>query len=248
MTLRLFVKPERIEVPVLGKDVLDRLNASVGALGNIATTLTVEGRSLSKTLADVAAALAKVGRNGHGTNVTAPGGGVRTRLDVTAWKPPPAPDKPKPGERGEFGRGERVVLTAIAQHKNGVTKEQLTVLTGYKRSTRDLYVQKLAAGGFVVREGSRIHATTRGIAHLGDFERLPTGDELREHWLSRLPTGERAVLEAVLAKYPEAVRREDLEVEYQRSTRDLYLQKLAARELVESPGPGLVRASEELFG
>jgi hypothetical protein len=72
--------------------------------------------------------------------------------------------RPSPSREpaGEFGRGERVVLTAIAQHKNGVTKEQLTVLTGYKRSTRDLYVQKLAAGGFVVREAARIHATGGG--------------------------------------------------------------------------------------
>jgi hypothetical protein len=43
------------------------------------------------------------------------------------------------------------------------------------------------------------------------------------------------------------VRRDDLDVGYRRSTRDLYLQKLGARELVDSPGPGLVRASEELF-
>ena len=72
-------------------------------------------------------------------------------------------------------RGERACLIAIAQHHNGVRREQLTVLTGYKRSSRDAYVQRLGERGCVSRDGERIVATPAGIATLGaDYQPLPT--------------------------------------------------------------------------
>jgi DNA-binding IclR family transcriptional regulator len=64
------------------------------------------------------------------------------------------------------------VLTAIAQHGDaGVTREQLTVLTGFKRSTRDAYVQRLKAKGLIEVSSTAITATAAGVAALGsDFE------------------------------------------------------------------------------
>ena len=41
--------------------------------------------------------------------------------------------------------GEIKILTAVAQHPGGVTREQLSVLTGYKRSSRDTYLLRLKA-------------------------------------------------------------------------------------------------------
>jgi hypothetical protein len=75
-------------------------------------------------------------------------------------------------------------------------REQLTVVTGYKRSSRDAYVQRLRERGYVGHEGDRIVATRDGIVALGpDYEPLPTGTVLREHVLERLPEGERRILE-----------------------------------------------------
>lgn len=149
-------------------------------------------------------------------------------------------------------KGERFTLTAVAQHPEGVTREQLTVLTGYKRSTRDAFIQRLAAKGCVVSDDQRIHATPEGIAELGnDFTPLPTGDALREHWLAvgRLPEGERRVLEICADKYPESVTRDDIETMtgYKRSTRDAFIQRLAARRLVVASRGGVVM-SENLHG
>jgi hypothetical protein len=147
-------------------------------------------------------------------------------------------------------RGERQVLTAIAQHHDGVTREQLTVLTGYKRSTRDAYVQRAGERGHVEIADDRIRATQAGMNALGaDFEPLPTGDALRAHWLARLPDGERRVLEEAIRVYPKPIEREAISeaTGYKRSTRDAYLQRLAARRLVVTER-GQVRASEELFG
>jgi hypothetical protein len=67
--------------------------------------------------------------------------------------------------------GERRILTAIAQHPDGVTREQLTVLTGYKRSSRDTYLQRLRAQALVA-ETDRIRVTAQGLTWLGpNFKR-----------------------------------------------------------------------------
>lgn len=153
---------------------------------------------------------------------------------------------------GNIGKGERITLIAIAQHPAGVTREQLTILTGYKRSSRDAYLQRLRASEYVaiaVNEGT-IVATESGIAALGnDYEPLPTGDRLREYWMQRLSGGERVIFEVVCRAYPHAIKRTDIDqqTEYQRSSRDAYLQRLTARRLILNGRDG-VKASEELFG
>jgi hypothetical protein len=130
-----------------------------------------------------------------------------------------------------------------------VRREQLTVLTGYKRSSRDAYVQRLRERGYIGHEGNRILATRDGIVALGaDYEPLPTGSAFREHVLGKLPEGERRVLEVLIAHYPNAVERQQIDAatSYQRSSRDAYLQRLGARELVETRGRD-VKASVNLF-
>lgn len=163
--------------------------------------------------------------------------------------PRPRPRRPADGARA-LGAGEIKVLTAIAQHAGGCTREQLTVLTGYKRSSRDTYLQKLRAAALVDETGDRFIATPSGVDAIGpSFQPLPTGDALRAHWLGSLPTGEARVLAEVASRYPHAVDRDTLSAKtgYLRSSRDTYIQKLAARRLVEASRDG-VRASAELFG
>lgn len=149
-----------------------------------------------------------------------------------------------------LGKGERIVLTAIAQYPDGADREQLTVLTGYKRSSRDTYIQRLQASGLIQVGSDGIFATEAGMASLGlDFESLPTGEALRQYWLDRLGGGEREILRLLIEADGEAVPRDDLgeAIGYKRSSRDTYLQRLAARKLVEVVGPGEVRASPMLF-
>lgn len=147
-------------------------------------------------------------------------------------------------------RGEHAILTAAAQYPDGVTREQLTVLTGYKRSSRDTYVQRLQARGLVsVLANGAIAATDDGVATLGDaFEPLPTGVDLRVYWLNRLPLGEQTILKELLDAYPDSIDRGELSARtsYKRSSRDTYLQRLGSRKLVTSDASG-VRASDTLF-
>lgn len=145
--------------------------------------------------------------------------------------------------------GERAVLIAAAQF-DGVEREQLTILTGYKRSSRDAYIQRLREKGLVEANGSTITITDAGAAALPpDYEPLPTGTDLQAYWLGRLPEGERRILEALIQAYPDAVERTDLDEStgYKRSSRDAYLQRMKAKRLWDPAGSG-VRAAEILFG
>lgn len=100
-----------------------------------------------------------------------------------------------------------------------------------------------------ISHAGSIVATDAGVANLGpDFEPLPTGEALQGYWLQRLSPGEAAILEQAIAAYPDAVDRDSLSetTNYKRSSRDTYIQRLQARQLLEKGG-GAVTASAVLF-
>jgi hypothetical protein len=175
---------------------------------------------------------------------------------------PPAPTLPRShrqidgrapaktnGTSAPLPKGEAATLAACIQFPDGLRREQLTVLTGYKRSSRDAYVQRLRERGYVESVGDVIRATAAGEAALPNAERLPTGEALQEYWRQRLPEGERRVLDVLIEAHPSALARAALDdlTGYQRSSRDAYLQRLRAKQLIEEPSRGEVRASQELF-
>lgn len=149
---------------------------------------------------------------------------------------------------GTMPSGLARVLSALIAYPAGLSREQLTVLTGYKRTTRDLYLQQLQALQYTARNGDLLVATTAGRAALPDSQPLPRGKALRDHWLAKLPAGERRVLECLISVWPQSVSREELSdmTEYKRTTRDLYIQRLKARQLVQTVTAGLC-ASPTLF-
>ncbi|MDR3406359.1 MAG: hypothetical protein P4L99_27995 [Chthoniobacter sp.] len=159
---------------------------------------------------------------------------------------PPQPDRVHgPG----LGAGERRCLVAIAQHTSGVTAEQLTILTGYKKSSRNTYLQRLTSAGLAEKTRDRIVATEAGVAELGrDYERLPTGIALQDYWLGRLSGGEKAILQYVLNAHPTGADPDEMgeSLGYKKSSRNTYLQRLQARELVTRNG-GLLYAADQFF-
>lgn len=144
-------------------------------------------------------------------------------------------------------KGETAVLTALAQH--GVCdRAQLSLLTGYRRSSRDAYIQRLVGKGYAHIQGGEVRPTREGVAALGSHEKLPSGEKLREWWHERLPVGEAAVLTRVCAEWPGTISRQELSEHtgYKRSSRDAYIQRLKARHLVVVQSDG-VKASDSLF-
>lgn len=152
---------------------------------------------------------------------------------------------------GVLPKGEKIVLRALIQHHpDGLKKEQLSVITGYKRQTRDAYVFRLKQRGYVNDErGGLVAATEVGMQAMPDAEPLPTGSDLREWHMNRLPAGEKIILEQLINAYPNSIEKVQLDelTEYKRQTRDAYLFRLRSKKLVEETGRGMVKASDTLF-
>ena len=239
--------PKRVEVPVVSKDMAARLEKAIDNAKTSAESALGLVDKLKEALAPI-------------------------RFQTVAPRQPPMPQTrglyPPPikstgdpfravrqemktaNGSAQLPKGERAIMIAIAQHPNGVTREQLTVLTGYKRSTRDAYLQRLSTSGHVDASNGTIEATADGRHALGsDYQPLPTGHALLEHWLGRLPEGERKILEVAAGLFPDTVSRDALgeRTGYKRSTRDAYLQRLGTRKLVKVERDG-IRLSEELVG
>lgn len=240
--------PVEIQVPVVTDDQLNRLNEFIGSIDR-----------QTKMLDDVAERLEivrseAVKLRGEIVGRSVPSNYRPAAATKSHHNPAPAPRRvaASSNDAVSLPDGERRILTAIAQCSDGVERDQLTILTGYKRSTRDAYVQRLAGKGFVdvgVGQG-RIMATQAGVDALGSsFEPLPTGNALREYWIERLPQGESAILYELVKAYPSEVDRDVLteSTGFKRSTRDAYLQRLASRRLVVNVGRGAVKASGILF-
>lgn len=148
-----------------------------------------------------------------------------------------------------IGKGELIVLAAIAAHEDGMTREHITVQTGYKRSTRDAYIQRLVARSLAELSGEgTIIATAAGREYLGpDYKPLPTGPALAEYHLNTLPEGEAKILRLLL-ETESPLTREQIsdETNFKRSTRDAYIQRLRTRQLINLRGQGMVVVSDYL--
>jgi len=170
-------------------------------------------------------------------------------VPIVAARPAHTPAPLVVTDTSAASKGELLILKAAASLDEGMTRQHLTVQTGYKRSTRDKYVQLLTGRGFVELASDRVKATEAGIAALGnDYQTMPTDPaELANHHLSTLPGGEAAVLRVLLDAGRPLSRDEITEAtNYQRSTRDKYIQLLATRQLVVV-GAGTVEASPFLI-
>jgi hypothetical protein len=154
---------------------------------------------------------------------------------------------------GELPGGEREVLKVIAKYQDGVKRDQVSILSGYKRSTRDAYLARLRTKSLIDERAGNIFITEAGILALGDhYETFPdSGEELQRYWLNKLPEGEKKLLQIMLQDGDRSTPfdREFLSeaTGYKRSTRDAYLSRMAARKIIETIGPGQVKASEAFF-
>jgi hypothetical protein len=249
---------ERVEVPVLNGQV-ERLEAVVGDLRQIGEGMVMAGTGLAGVADSITAAIEKVAQSDATVGRVAqapravPARPAGDRAHTAVATPAPAA-RPQPAPiQGDIsiGKGERTILVAVAQYPGGAARDQLSVLTGYKRSSRNTYLQRLLAAGYVESAGAdHVRATEAGIAALGsDYEPLPQGRALQDYWRARLPVGERRVFDVLVAAYPDTVAREQIDEQtgYRRSSRNTYLQRLRSRRLVDTVGSDEVRASEDLF-
>lgn len=150
-----------------------------------------------------------------------------------------------------FGkRGERKILTALAQYPEGRTKVQVALLTGYASNGGGFnnYISGLRSKTYA--EGhDPVRITDAGLSALGDYTPLPTGEELQRHWQGQLGKCEGAIFECLCRNYPRAIAKEEVagQTGYEANGGGFNnaLSRLRTLELIS--GRGELKASDELF-
>jgi hypothetical protein len=153
------------------KDAIDPI---VEALGHTATGIEA---AIEKTRAPQ--------QNTHATMTPRVGRQVPVSPHVRRAVPAATASRPAhvvSHDGGPLPPGELATLTAALQYP-GLDRKRLGILTGYKRSSRDAYIARLASKGLVELAGGSLHPTEAGAAALnGSFEPLPTGAALIDYW------------------------------------------------------------------
>lgn len=248
---------QTVEKPVLKDAQITRLERIAERMDKTASDVLVRASELIAAARSARSGQPTTPHHVVGSPVRAAAPAADRNSPSTAGHPLASGQRPLTVRSGEprapssLGRGERAVLIVVAQHDHA-SRDQISVLTGYKRSSRDTYIQRLLQAGYVALNGAgTVMATDDGVAALGDdYERLPTGIELQRYWSARLTGGEKAIYDILVGQEGQAVAREALDERtgYKRSSRDTYLQRLISRRLVVPVGRGEVAAAEHLFG
>ncbi|HEX9370393.1 MAG TPA: DUF87 domain-containing protein [Roseiflexaceae bacterium] len=245
---------ERVEVPVIGDEQIARLEQAARALAEVGTQLLATAQEIAAALARVTAApaprkvtaataLARPARADPAPPVAAPtNGSASAEAGGTVREP-------------SLRAGERRMLQVLARHyPMKVTRAQLGTLSKFTHTggTFGAYFSTLKRNGLIKETDGEVQITRVGLDYLGaDVPPRPqTTEELLELWRSVLRTGERKMLDELVALYPQALTREELgeRAGYTASggTFGAYLSTLRRNGLVEVDGDE-VRANETLF-
>jgi len=169
---------------------------------------------------------------------------------------PPSPAGQRPALPKQDGSaptgGLRRIMIALAQRPNGLTYRQIGVFAGLssKGGTFSTYLSRARSNGWVEGERDSVRITAAGMESLGDFERLPTGEQLYKHWLVKLGnSGAARILTALYENYPRALTKEEVGAAANISTAggsfSTYLSRLRSLELIT--GSKELKASNEFF-
>ncbi len=132
----------------------------------------------------------------------------------------PAPVRPRPAPRSPgladssngIGRCERAVLTVLAQRGRACTRRLVALQAGYSINSGGFKnsISSLRTKGYI--EGTAdLAGTEAGLDALGEYEPLPTGEDLIAHWTGRLkPKAVRKVFECIAAAYPDEVTTDEV--------------------------------------
>lgn len=197
---------ERVEVPVVAPGDVAAIEQAITALRDMAGSLEI---ALSRAVASPAPQAAPAKR-AVPERIPAPRDAwprtVPDPADATGLARLPAPDAPA------LGKAQRIILAVLAQFPEGRTKIQLSLLSGYsvKSSGFGNTLGALRSAGLINR-ANPIQITAEGLAAIGDdWEPLPAGEALVEHWMGQLGKSERAILRYLLDSWPQTRTREEV--------------------------------------
>lgn len=183
-----------------------------------------------------------------------------TATEAAGRQAPPAPRPQQTPQRALSGQPgvvdkpmPRAFLTALAQHRDGLTKGQILVHTTYRSSgpVSGCFAE-LLRNGWVIAMGQKLAITEAGVKALGEYQPLPVGADLRAHLLngSKCSTMEKAMLKALFDAYPGPMPKgEVLRVTGYASSGPVSgaFARLVALGYAVPAGRSTLRAAEDLF-
>lgn len=235
------VEIKTIEKPVFTPSQWKRIEA----LTTRALTASGELAVAAKTVADALARVHAQGRQVAQTPSKLPSNVEPPRSSAIA---PQLPNVPSNGDIVALPPGELAILTAVVQYP-GLDRARLSVLVGYKRSSRDAYIARLSNRGYVTAN-KNLYPTKEGVAALGDsYEPLPTGAALVDFWRQKLPAGECQIFDVLLRERPTPLSRDVIrdETGKKKSSTDAYLARMKARGIVTDAGRGTISLTDAIL-
>jgi hypothetical protein len=133
--------------------------------------------------------------------------------------PPPQPRESKQQTRSivdfMLDKPKRAILTVLAQNPEGCEKTRIAILSGYSHTSgsfRNSLSSLRTSGAISGTNNERMQITDDGLISLGDFEPLPSGEDLLNFWLKHPALGkpDRAILSYLYCRYPETVSKADI--------------------------------------
>ncbi len=192
---------ERVEVPVLNnathalvERVIEQWDDAYDQAAETANTLRDALRRIDSPSAPVQSRVA--------TSSQPQGRGKPTRAAEPSTAPTPRPVRADGEPGGNLGKAHRAILTVLAQHDTR-TKTQVALLTGYSHRGGGFNNALSALRARALIEGrDSLTITDDGLRELGEFEPLPTGRALIDHWSGRLGKAERLILDVLIYAWP----------------------------------------------
>lgn len=225
--------PGRIEVPVPMITVADRREFEA-MIGRFEDLVLNESAGFIRELKDTMAAGEALVQRLRSAVETAPsssrGEAIRARNHVVPRRTPAAnkessPDHrqqarskatptPPAGDDQKLTRMQKAIASALAAHGT-LSQRQLGLFTGYAHKSGSFAnsMSGLRTRGYIEGGGQAITITAAGRDALdanGGYEPLPTGRDLVDWWLNRLPKAQAAMLGALLGVFPDPLSVDEL--------------------------------------
>lgn len=147
----------------------------------------------------------------------------------------------------------RKILIALAQHQEGLSYSKIGVFSGVstKGGSFSTYLSRARSAGWITgndKEGVTI--TSTGLDALGDYDPLPTGEDLANYWLREFGDGAQSqILRVLIEAYPQALSHKEIHersgVSIKGGSYSTYLSRLRSRDLIT--GSKEIKASAQLF-
>jgi hypothetical protein len=216
------IRDRVVEVPALKKGeikelhkLVQRMEKARASLGWSTQSLEIAANAVARALGESSEAVERVKQRPQPAPVKRVEA-VRPTVQARPHFKPAVHAQGNGGAREELLAGERKMLEVLAQFHPGTrTRSQLGALSGYTPSggTFGNYYGRLKKFGLIKEDVvGAAQITEAGLDWFGPTRPQAPGttDELLNMWRSKLLAGERKMLDAVIARYPSQISRQEL--------------------------------------